>query len=368
MRRPQIVVLALALASAMASPGRGEDRISVNGAYFREASTRVVQPMIELAKDLPQGFDVSAHFLVDAITSASIASGITQDAIFTELRKELGVVVGKTFGTTRVALAYRQSREPDYVSYTVGLSLERLVWDGSGSVAVSFARGPDQIGMTLDRSLNVTFGSLLYTQALSPTLLVEGGYEAAYLNGYLANPYIQVPNLGYEKPPDYRLRHVLVGRVAKYLPSTHTGLQLHYRFYTDQGKVFSDQPNPWDVMAHTVEGRVYQELLPGLEARLSYRFHSQGAANFWCNTDPTRGGQTDCYGHFPQYYSADPKFGSLATHVVQLKLTWEARPLARVPVLGWFAGGDLEISYARYLQNTRYGNAHLLQTGYTLPF
>ena len=30
--------------------------------------------------------------------------------------------------------------------------------------------------------------------------------------------------------------------------------------------------------------------------------------------------------------------------------------------------GAFELSYGRYFQTTHYGNAHLLQTGYTLPF
>ena len=72
-----------------------------------------------MSKDLPSGFDVSAHFLVDAITSASLAAGTMQDNIFTELRKEFGVVIGKTIDHTHLAVHYRQSREPDYVSHTV---------------------------------------------------------------------------------------------------------------------------------------------------------------------------------------------------------------------------------------------------------
>jgi hypothetical protein len=364
-RRP-LLALVFSAALGVATPGRGEDRVSVHGSYFRETSTRVVQPMIEVAKDLPAGYDVSAHFLVDAITSASVASGTLQDNIFTELRKEAGVVVGKTIDRTHLALAYRQSREPDYISHIVGLQVAQGVWDGSGTVAVSLARGSDTIGPNLNRSLDVYFGSVLYTQALSPTTLIETGYEAAYLKGYQANPYIQVPNLGYEKPPDERLRHVLVARVAHYLPRSRTGMQVHYRFYVDQA-IHAD-PDPWGLVGHSVEGRVYQELPGGLELRLSYRYHSQGAARFWCNTDPSRGGHTDCYGVTPTNYAADPKLGPLATHIPEVKLTWEARPLTGVPVLEWLAGGEFDLSYARYFQDTRYGGANLLQTGYSLPF
>ena len=38
------------------------------------------------------------------------------------------------------------------------------------------------------------------------------------------------------------------------------------------------------------------------------------------------------------------------------------------PFLRWFAAGAFEVSYGRYFQNTSFGNAHVLQTGYRLQF
>jgi|tagenome__1003787_1003787.scaffolds.fasta_scaffold20941610_3 hypothetical protein len=357
LRYPALVGVALS-GALVASDGRGEDRASVLGSYFRETSTRVVQPMVEVTKDLPAGYNVGAHFLVDAITSASIAAGTSQDNIFTELRKEVGVEVGKAWGTTHADLAYRESREPDYVSHTAGVSLSQEVWDRSGVVSLRFARGRDAIGPNLNRSLDVTYGGLVYTQALSPTAIVLIGYETTFLHGYQANPYIQVPNLGYEKQPTNRVRHVVAGRGAYFLPQTGTGLQLRYRFYIDS----------WGVLANTVEGRVTQEVLPGLDVRLGYRLHRSSAADFWCNTDPSRGGRTDCYGFFPTIYTADAKLGPLTTHYPEVKVMWDARPLAAVPVVGWLAAGEFEISYGRYFQDTHYADANLLMTGYTLVF
>ena len=68
-----LAALALALSFALAVPARAEDRVTVRGAYYREASTRVVQPMLQLSTDLPEGFDLSATALVDAISSAAPA-------------------------------------------------------------------------------------------------------------------------------------------------------------------------------------------------------------------------------------------------------------------------------------------------------
>jgi hypothetical protein len=365
-RRPLLAgIVGVALLSAQ--PGWGEDRVSVHGAYFREASTRVVQPMIQISKDLPAGLDVGAHFLVDAITSASVAAGGGADSLFTELRKEAGVVVGKSWDRTRLSLSYRQSREPDYISHTAGLQWTQGVWDNSGTLNVRVAGGHDTVGPMLDQSLSVYFAGASYTQALSPTWLAQLGYEAALLDGYQGNPYVSVPNVGHEKPPAKRLRHTIAARVAKYLPRSRTGLQLYYRFYVDQ-LALTGHDNPWDLTAHTVTGRVFQELPGNLEVRFSYRYHTQGKAAFWCLTDPSRGGSTECYGVFPRYASVDDKLGPLHTHTPEVKLIWEARGWSGVPVLGWLAQGSFDVSYGYYVQSSKFGNAHLLETGYSLPF
>ncbi len=80
--RVAATALAAAVAVALVLQPRvlnAEDRVNFRGAYFREASNRVIQPMMELTKDLPQGYDVGGHLLVDAISSASIAQGAMVD-------------------------------------------------------------------------------------------------------------------------------------------------------------------------------------------------------------------------------------------------------------------------------------------------
>ena len=47
---------------------------------------------------------------------------------------------------------------------------------------------------------------------------------------------------------------------------------------------------------------------------------------------------------------------------------WQADALRDVPFLRWFSAGAFEISYGYYFQNTAFGGAHLLQTGYRLAY
>jgi hypothetical protein len=364
-----------------------EDRVTLRGAYFREASTRVIQPMVEVKKALPGGYDLGGHFLVDAISSASIAQGAITDEVFSENRYEGSLAFGWTQALTRIGAFVRYSREPDYFSHTAGLSATREVWERTGTVSLNFAFTHDDIEPRpplSPRDLDVWFAGVSYAQVITPTTVAQAGYEIYYLDGFGGNVYISHPNLGREELPETRLRHALAMRVAQYLPALGLGAQLHYRFYFDQESL--TRTDPWGMTAHTVEARLYKNLGRHVETRLAYRYHQQSKADFWCNSRADLG----CYGMMPTYHSWDVKFGGLTTHLPELKLIWNLHVLERLPALGWLAGGAAELSYGYLFQSTpygqpftdknappaigklpftrKYGGAHLVQTGYSLPF
>ena len=118
--KPRLGSLAIVgAATLMFSTGaRADDYVSVRGAYYREASTRVIQPMVEVIRESPSGLDVGAHFLVDAITSASIAAGTSVDNVFTEVRDEVGLRVRKRWQRSD-AISFVQ------VQFGVGLLVPR---------------------------------------------------------------------------------------------------------------------------------------------------------------------------------------------------------------------------------------------------
>jgi hypothetical protein len=352
-----------------ASSVRADDHVTVRGAYFKEASTRVVQPVVEIAKDVPGGIDVTAHYLLDAITSASAVSGGTGgDSIFTEMRNEVALVVGKTFDRTRIGLGYRYSAESDYWSHGGSLSLSQRFWGDTATVSAFAAASFDSIAVRTRTincpraegsndpgcKLNTYTGGISYAQVISPTLLAQVSYDISYLDGFQANPYRQVNGFGYEVLPFQRTRQSVTPRVAYYLPRTRTGFQLHYRYYHDS----------WSIDAHMIEGRVYQALSRDLEIRLSYRHYFQTPSYFWCDVMA----RSDCLGSDPKSYTSDPKLTPVRTEMPEVKLVWDAVALQGVPLLGWFARGTFELSYARYIQNTSFGDANVLQVGYTMPY
>lgn len=364
----RLVVAAAALtAVAVPRPTAAENLVTIRAAYFREPSTRVVQPIAEIARDLPSGWDVRASYLLDAITSASVAAGtLTGDNIFTEIRNEVGLQVGKRTGNTQVRVGHHYSAESDYWSHTFTAAVAQHIWGDTGVVQASGGLGFDSMssrGRTpacakpgeLDCSLRSYFGGVGYTQIISSQFIAQASAEAGYLNGFQANLYRSVPNHGYEQVPDTRFRFAFAPRAAYYFPSTGTGLQLHYRYYRDS----------WSVDSHTVEGRVYQALTADLELRVGYRHYFQTPADFWCDWMAAPG----CYAPDARYYPGDPKLAPVRTYMPEVKLSWEAERLRGVPFFGWFAAGTFEISYAHYFQSSAtLGNAHLLQVGYAMPY
>ena len=349
------------------APARAENVVTVRTVYFREPSTRVVQPIAEIAKDLPHGWEVRANYLLDAITSASVAAGtLTGDNIFTEVRNEVGLQFSKRWAKTQASLGYRYSAESDYWSHTLNAAVSQHVWEDTGVLSASGGVGFDAMssrGRTpscarpgeLDCHLRSYFGGLAYSQILSPRLIVQGSAELGYLDGFQANLYRSVPNHGYEAVPSQRTRLALAPRIAYYFPGSGTGLQVHYRYYRDT----------WSVDSHTAEARVYQEITHDLEVRLGLRAYFQTPADFWCDWMA----HPDCYAPSAQYYPGDPKLARVRTLMPEIKLTWEGYRLQGVPFFGWFAAGTFEVSYARYFQNNQsLGNAHLLQAGYSMPY
>jgi hypothetical protein len=368
--------LALAVVAALLAgrtpSARADDYVAVRGAYYREPSTRVIQPVVELQKEAPNGFTVSAHFLVDTITSASAAAGTAVDTIFTEVRSEAGFGLAKRWQSVDASLGYRYSAESDYWSHGFGGALafrfwgdtSRLAFSGGASFDNAIKTGPLRCPVAPQTcSLQAYFGGVTFSQVVSPVLFLQGSLETAYLDGFQGNLYRAVPGLGVERVPEQRLRNAFTLRGAYYLPRSKTGFQLQGRLYYDRQTL--TETGPWGLVGYMAEARVFQTLTRDLEVRLSYRQYLQpdGAA-FWCDV-VTRPG---CYGVGPTFFTADVKLGSVFTEYPEAKLFWNATAFAGTPFLSWFSSGTFEISYGYYIQSTAFGNAHVLQMGYRMPY
>jgi hypothetical protein len=382
LKHAALCLLALSGALLSRSTVRAEDRVTIRGAYYREPSTRVIQPVVEITKDLPNGFDLTAHYLVDTITSASAAAGTSVDSIFTEIRNEVGLGVGKTWDRTRLTLSYKYSAESDYWSHAWWASLSQVLWGNTATVGAFGGLSLDSVGFrtrtpscraadNFSCPLNSAFGGLGYTQVWSPVFLTQINLDVAYLDGFLANPYRQVAGIGPEVFPDQRLRTAISVRAGYYFPEIETGLQAQYRYYRDfyPGALQpGESQDPWGLSASMLEGRIYHRLSRDLEVRFLYRQYFQQPPAFWCDVPANAGCGPTSISVSPTYASSDPAIGPIRTEYPEVKLMWDADSWQSIPFFRWFAAGTFEISYGRYFQNDAFGDAHVLQTGYSMPY
>lgn len=375
--RLQLAATAVALALvAAAAPAAAQSSVEARGMYYKETSNRVVLPRIDLDAALPGDASVNASYSLDTITSASIAQGNVLDQSQTEYRSEVGVGGSKRLDDTTLAAGYRNSHESDYLSWGLHAGVAQDLAEKNATLSLGYAYLHDSVRSRFAREqVGVLTGHTVtayLSQLLSPVSIVEVGYELQYLDGYQANVYRFV-NAVQEKHPKTRDRHTFAGRVAYFVPATGTTGQLWYRYYVDG----------WNVRAHAIEPRVYQDLGHGLELRLSYRYYTQTRAYFWkdlpagerltpCPTDPMAPGYDSCG------ITGDDKLRPFSSHFIEGQLRVALAGLEGVPVLGWFHEGAIELSYASLFQDNTWGRCgpgstavcedRLLQFGISLPF
>ena len=361
MRLRLIILLVLAAIALPSSSGRAEDRVTVRGNYYREPSTRVLQPLVDVSVDVPdERFTVGATYLLDAITSASIAAGTLQvtggDQLFTELRHEASGRVGGQLGPWSLGGGFRYSTETDYIARSLAASVgrdflhraltlrasysfdfnrvyritnslgERMPWCGGVQVMECSGEG---FGPHTN-ALHTHYAALAYSHALLPTLHAHAALELAFLRGPQDNPYRAgvIPNAFPEAHPLQRDRVAVSGSVRWMIPRAHMVLEPTYRYYTDD----------WKVQAHSPDLRVHFRLWRHLLLRVRYRYYQQNQAYFW-RDDMVYSGEDD------ELRSGDPKMDDFQSHTPGIQVAYEFDDLARFRGFAWLEGAWIEATY-----------------------
>ena len=291
LRRLAAIVVLLSTVNAAADM----DTITLRGNYWRDRNTRVVQPAIDIAKQLPTGTQISAHYLLDAITSASVAAGVLRDQPFTELRNEVGFSLGQVIGPVVLQGSYSYSSESDYWSHfaqlgvswpsplkntvlsaTLGYSNDRVALR-MGPTAVQPDRRPaddprrrSPVSQTLTRNL---------LHRARPTTSASLGFGTPD-NGWQANVYRTVNTGGAparESVPYQRIRQSAAAALYWHfsVPSRimpYLSFRPAYRIYWDD----------WGLVSHTPELRMYVPTGP-IEWRVTGRYYVQNHVTFWAD-------------------------------------------------------------------------------------
>lgn len=374
-----VVVLAALVAvraAADESSGAWTGSIHLQGNYYWETSTRVVAPELRARVVSPDGVDVTVDYLVDSITSASVAAGVVEDIRFTEVRNQGTIAIGRELdlgeAQLRIGASGRVSHEPDYLATGLGvnatLSLNQrstvifaqlgYIHDDVGAILRGANQGEsDPTGRNLSNrgrvgELEGVNTTLSLTQILLPNLWLSAEYSLVHNEGLLSNPYRSVTVDGVlltEAHPGARTRQSISGRLAYFFEPTRTAVHLMYRAYLDD----------WDLGAINPEVRLYQELGDAVTLRARYRFYDQTRSFFWRATDR--------YTADDPFYTADPKMAAFSSHLVGLRAVVLLHFLHATP-LAFLEDGWFDLSFDTLWQTSRYGNAIIAQAGLEIPF
>jgi hypothetical protein len=328
---------------------------------------------VQAQLDSPTGEHIQADYLIDAITSASIATGVVSDQVFTEIRQQGTLGVGKEWninGTPLMLQGFgRFSYEPDYFSRALGIMTTVSMNQRATVLQVNLNYNNDNVGRiirglnrespTLSATKRMDVGTLqglaLYTtlsHVFSPVFFAAAGYDLGILGGYLANPYRTVNINGvplFEVHPDQRLRHTVYLRLQYYIPETRSAVHIIPRVYFDSWNIVAINPELWFV----------QEITDDILMRLKLRYYIQSDSFFY---KP----QAD-YTLSDPYRTSDPKMTAFRNTLLGLQSSFRLGFLSKT-FLDFARNGVWDISF-EYIWNTNsFGNGIIAQSGLRIPF
>ncbi len=377
--RALVSLVGLCVASSVA---HADGELTTRGVYYKERSTRVIQPMLDGMFEVGARGLVTGHLLVDAITSASVSSGAAT-AAFTERRYEGGLGYAheldgpddSPLDLVRIAGEGKVSKEPDYRSIYAGLRAEAELAQKNATIGLGGGVSLDEINnegaqspmggpklqcdalSTLPGDATqcpLTTYSLFTTasQIVSRNSLVGVSYDLSKQSGFTSNAYRQVITTGgpvAERHPNQRLRQAIAISARQYVPRIRTAFIAAYRYYWDD----------WDIHAHTPEIRVVQEVGATTEASFRYRYYTQDASFFYATRYPDQAiERTD-------FLTDDPKMSAFDGHLLEAKLGMLGETFG---LEGRWAGARIEGILEYIVQNNRFGNAVVAHAALTVPF
>ena len=285
--------------------------------YVDNDHTTVVSPLAAIARDAWKGGTLSASYVADVVSSASIdvISNATRE--MNDFRSEITAGLSQKLKMSTFSASYIYSVENDYQSHNAELGFSQDLWDHNSTLSLGFTTSVNSVGrsgdQTFHRQLFVAGVSLAWTQVFTKSLIGQLSGSFSYNNGYQASPYrfvrIESPDLSEiefkvpETEPQLRFRYAIVAGLNKHL-FTDTSLQGDYRIYFDN----------WGLVSHTIQLR-YFVVFKDVTLRLRERFYYQKGADFfrshYTSDQP-----------IPVYVTADRELSTFWENLVGVKVSW----------------------------------------------
>jgi len=287
----RLAALALLATTIVRADVLPDERADVAWRVYDGGGLKVQGPSTLVRTNVADQVSLTAGYLVDTVTGASIVMVVLGASPLHEVRKQKNFGVDYLYGKTTYSAGAESSIENDYDDSTVSFSIAQTMFGDLTTVTLSASRGWDIITRVIDakhdkdpnfrkRSDRKTWG-LGISQILTRNLIAGFDYEAITEQGYLQNPYRAIRYLAApgsalyltapEIYPGTRTSNAAAVRLKYYLP-WRASLTGKYRYFFDT----------WDIRAHTVEVDYTQPLLhDSLIADVTYRYYRQNSASFY---------------------------------------------------------------------------------------
>jgi hypothetical protein len=337
----------------------GDDQMGFTSYFFSDSGDNsVITTSFRLAKQIMQKTALLLDIELDQVKVPAVTAvtGATrpQRRINEPFEKSRGqVILGIEQGlgqTTTIALNAYRSQESDYVSTSAIGTLSQELNEKNTTVTLRGQYNADLVGkINPDGSLEnqrkkVYTGSVGIAQVLSPTSVLDLGYDYVYLHGFLSDPYRQVKvinSLGEtittdELHPAKRTRQAVSGKISQMIPALKASVIGSYRYYFDD----------WKVRSHTAEVRFNKYIVNDLIFGVNYRYYTQNASYF------TLGKYAGDHFLASSYRTADYKLKKFGSNNFGFSLEYLLRGLeGDNPDLAFLHNSSVEVMYFRYFND-----------------
>ena len=310
-------LVVLSLGVILARPARADDSFVAKTQIYTDSDhTTVVSPLAALSRDAWKGGTLSASYVADVVSSASIDVVSNATSHMQDFRSEITAGLVQKLRNTTLSGSYVYSVENDYQSHNVELGFAQDMFEKNSTLAFGATFSSNDVYRTGDQSFHrkLTVGgvSASWTQVLGRATIAQLSYTFSYGNGYWASPYrfvrIETPDeqqIEFKVPetePNERYRHAAVIGLNRHLFGD-TALQGDYRFYSDN----------WGILSHTVQLR-YFVTWKDVTLRLRERFYYQSGASFF---RPHYTAAT-----LQPFVTADRELSTFWSNVAGFKISW----------------------------------------------
>jgi hypothetical protein len=333
--RLQLIVIAIVISGT----ARADDSFTAKTQiYVDNDHTTVVSPLVAISKDAWRGGTVSASYVADVVSSASIDVVSNATTHMNDFRSEITAAVSQKWRASTVDASYIYSIEHDYESHTANLGFAQDLFQRNSTLSIGATFVHNAVGRTGDQSFHrellVAGAAASWTQVLARATIAQLSYTFTFNDGYQASPYRFVPVYGGtaevqfkvpESMPNERYRHAFVLGLNQHL-FKDSAIQGDYRFYVDN----------WGMKSHTVQLR-YFVTWKDVTLRLRERIYYQNGVDFY----------KPHYDDVEPFMTTDRESSTLVSNLAGAKISWRLPWVHRALELE--AKGDfLYIKYIDY--------------------